>query len=309
MHVQDEQLSFLGFLDQPHQRRTRVDEGEEGISAFQFEPPASLPAVSDKWVLASNLQKAIRRGLSDVAIPTAIKLVGIDASYFWRRLLVIGYEDVGFGDVHLCASLLGTFRRAALHRRLGVEKVAAYFTDRLCSAVKSRALCDAIAMLEFSVKRHEYEEHCLALAAEELVESACNPTCPPLDRVAALRHLCGYRRWANGRYETATRAQPDLLRRVAAQCKLSETESLLFLSGQNVSESLNISIPLVAQMLRDSAGRVIGHDRSSGLRVSTASNSVRWIDIRGGASIALPSCWVAPPAYSVSFPNDQASIR
>ena len=155
--MQDEQLSFLGFLDQPNQRRTRVDDCEEGISAFQFESAGPLPAVSDKWVLASNLQKAIRRGLKDVAISTAIKLVGMDAAYFWRRLLVIGYEDVGFGDLPLCASLLGTFRRTALHRRLGVEKVAGYFADRLCSAVKSRALCDAIAMLEFSVKLHKYE--------------------------------------------------------------------------------------------------------------------------------------------------------
>ena len=257
MHVQDEQLSFLGFLDQPNQRRTRVDDCEEGISAFQFESAGPLPAVSDKWVLASNLQKAIRRGLKDVAISTAIKLVGMDAAYFWRRLLVIGYEDVGFGDLPLCASLLGTFRRTALHRRLGVEKVAGYFADRLCSAVKSRALCDAIAMLEFSVKLRHYEEHGFTLSAEELVDSACNAACPPMDRVAALRHLCGYRRWANGRYQTATRAQPDLLRRVAEQCKLSDTESLLFLSGQNVSESLNIPIPLVAQMLRASAEQVL----------------------------------------------------
>jgi hypothetical protein len=72
------------------------------------------------------------------------------------------------------------------------------------------------------------------------------------------------------------------LRRVAEQCKLSETESLLFLSGQNVSESLNIPIPLAAQMLRDSTEQLVERQNEQrfagidGIQFCALDRHTRW---------------------------------
>lgn len=221
------------------------------IAAFQLSiAPEDVPATADKWLLASNLQKAIRRGLTRSAVATATKLLTVDAPYVWRRLLVIAYEDVGFGDLQLCFDLLKTFRREALHRDIGPDRVAAYFADRLSQALKSRALCDGIAMLEFSVKRGQHERRCIRLTDDQLIAMACSADTPVMIRVAALRHICGYREVVNGSYRTGIPARPELMREVARRVELSEMTTTLFLSGQGVSESLNIPLPMVSQMVR-----------------------------------------------------------
>lgn len=211
-----------------------------------------IPATADRWLLASNMQKAIRRRLEHTAVGTANRLVEVDSRYFWRRLLVIAYEDVGYGDIGLCHTVLKTFRREALHRELGPENVARYFARELARARKSRSLCDALASLEFSTRRSDYERPYFRMGDEQLLFAACNAGAPVLYRVAALRHVCGYREFAGGTYRTLAPARSDLMREVCRHLELSEMETTLFLSGQSVSEGMNIALPLVAQMVDDS---------------------------------------------------------
>lgn len=222
----------------------------ERITAYRPQVEAKhVPTTTDRWLLASNLQKAIRRGLTEAAVGTATKLLAVDERYFWRRLLVIGYEDIGFGDIGLCHDLLKTFRREALCRQLGAERVAGYFASALANARKSRALCDTIAMLEFNVRLGEYERPCFALTDEQLVDVICSDG-PLMTRVAALRHICGYRENAGGSYRTLAPARPELMREACRVLDLTDIEITLFLSGQSTSESLNIGLPLVAQLAR-----------------------------------------------------------
>jgi hypothetical protein len=54
---------------------------------------------SDKWLLASHLQKSIRRGWADEAQWAAGELHQVDRSYLAYRLSVIAVEDVAAGDV------------------------------------------------------------------------------------------------------------------------------------------------------------------------------------------------------------------
>ncbi|CAG4883727.1 protein of unknown function [Georgfuchsia toluolica] len=209
-----------------------------------------IPITVDKWVLASNLQKSIRRGLEATAEATAMRLLAVDARYFWRRLLVIGYEDIGLADVNLCHDLLKTFRREALHRQLGPERVAAYFASELARACKSRSLCDAIAALEFSVHRGGHERQCFGLTNEQLLTTACDANAPVIERVAALRHVSGYGSFSKGMYRTDVPANKELMREIACRVELSEVETTLFLSGNGISEGMNIPLPLVSQLHR-----------------------------------------------------------
>lgn len=239
-------MSHTAQHEQPNNSPSLV----ERITAYRPHIEAEqIPASTDRWLLASNLQKAIRRGLTDTAVGTASKLLSVDPRYFWRRLLVIAYEDVSFGNIPLCHDLLKTFRREALCRQLGADRVGAYFASALANARKSRTLCDAIAMLEFNVRLGEFETYCFALTDTQLVDVACGEV-PLMNRVAALRHICGYRENAYGSYRAITPARPELMREVCQVLDLTDIEATLFLSGQSTSESLNIALPLVAQLVR-----------------------------------------------------------
>ena len=233
--------------------------GTRHIAALTDKIAAYVPEVKaahvpirafDKWVLSSNLQKSIRRGLAQVAIGTATRLLALDARYFWRRLLVIAYEDVGFANVGLCHDLLKFFRREAAHAQLGADRVAAYFVDTLCQSLKSRTLCDVIAMLEFNVRLGEYEKPWFGLSDDLLLDAICQQSELPITRIAALRHVCGYIENSKGVYRSITPARPELMKEVCRRLELTEMETTLFISGQSVSDSLNIPIPLVAQLAR-----------------------------------------------------------
>lgn len=237
----------------PTQPNTNSTSPIEQIAAFQpVAEPEHIPLTSDRWILASNLQKSIRRGLVDVSLGTTSKLLTVDARYFWRRLMVIAYEDIGYGDIQLCHDLLKTFRRDALHRDQGPERVAQYFAHRLATARKSRSLCDALAMLEFCVRRGVYERQYAVRTDDEIIAAICDSSMPPIDRIAALRQVCGYGVVAGGWYKTLSKARPDLMREICSRLALPEMEATLFRSGQNVAESLNIPIPLISYMLRSS---------------------------------------------------------
>jgi len=75
---------------------------------------------------------------------------------------------------------------------------------------------------------------------------------PIMDRMAALRHICGYGLFSGGQYRTQVKANPALMLAVCSRLGLSEVETTLFRSGQSVAESLNIPIPVISQMVTSS---------------------------------------------------------
>ena len=102
--------------------------------------PAPNPKL--KWLYSSALQKAIRRGHSEIAAMCAASLSAIDPGYCWRRLPIIALEDVGFGNKIACALVLEAAKSAAFRRKLGERQVLFFLLDELCTSVKDRSLCD-----------------------------------------------------------------------------------------------------------------------------------------------------------------------
>jgi hypothetical protein len=78
------------------------------------------PVKEDKWLLASHLQKAVRRGLREEAAWAAGHLHQVDRAYLAYRLSVIALEDVAAGDPRQVASLVGQTPWGA--KRFGVNK-------------------------------------------------------------------------------------------------------------------------------------------------------------------------------------------
>jgi hypothetical protein len=77
------------------------------LSTLAPAPPleAVEPLPCDRWLAASTLQKAIRRGDALTAGRAVRTLYRHDPRSAWRRLLIIAYEDIGIGALDIVISM------------------------------------------------------------------------------------------------------------------------------------------------------------------------------------------------------------
>ena len=110
----------------------------------------SLKDPNSKWKVSSALQKSIRRGLPERASHYAQALInGGQSDYFWRRIPVIALEDVGPGDLSLCAITLALSRFSALRKPYNEAVLADYLVTEMAKAVKSRSYTDLMCSWTF----------------------------------------------------------------------------------------------------------------------------------------------------------------
>lgn len=108
------------------------------------DPPAAPASPSpfllpDPYLLASTVQKAVRRGDLEVARRAAHQLHGLDRQRLWRRLAVTALEDIGIGDVDAVARVMAIASVPATRRLFGDDLAALDAALALaCSAVKDR---------------------------------------------------------------------------------------------------------------------------------------------------------------------------
>lgn len=113
----------------------------------------SLKNPDRKWRVSSALQKCIRRGHTDLADRYAQALINSgEGGYFWTRLPVIAFEDIGLGDPYLCALVLALSRYKKLRQQWDEGLLASFLCVRLAAAVKNRTLCDLACSIEFTRK-------------------------------------------------------------------------------------------------------------------------------------------------------------
>jgi hypothetical protein len=95
--------------------------------------------IGDPWLLASCLQKAIRRDEPLLARRAAQQLLRLDPQRLWRRILTIALEDIGIGDIAVAAQLVGLSGLPQARRLFGgAERALDFAVLQACSAVKDR---------------------------------------------------------------------------------------------------------------------------------------------------------------------------
>lgn len=115
-------------------------------SAVAVTPDVMAQGV-DRWVLASLLQKAIRRGQCELALGASLKLLEIDPSRLWRRLMTVALEDVGVGDLDVALDLVAVSALPVARRLLGGSRASLEILIPLaCRAIKDRT-ADHLASL------------------------------------------------------------------------------------------------------------------------------------------------------------------
>lgn len=151
----------------------------------------NLPLLpGDKWLLASGLQKAIRRGEVDKAGEFAFSLWYQDRRMFWRRLHVAALEDLGPAAPDVVAQVLVAHEASAWRRKAGDRQVAIHLARTLARALKSR-FCDELYMY-LEAGSHLHERKLLRSAGpSQLAGVLANPDEGLTARALALWMLCG----------------------------------------------------------------------------------------------------------------------
>lgn len=116
--------------------RDRQDRAE---AVSDLTSPAPF-AHADPYLLASAMQKAIRRSDLTTARRSGHQLYALDRQRLWRRLAVVALEDIGMADIAAVAELIAISALTEARRSLNGDAFALDHALTLaCSAIKDRS--------------------------------------------------------------------------------------------------------------------------------------------------------------------------
>lgn len=94
---------------------------------------------SDKWLLASCLQKGIRRGHEHISLNAAAYLYQLDKRMLQRRLLVTAFEDIGIANNRAVAQATLICTHSKIRKTLGEFKSYLFAVSIMARSAKCRA--------------------------------------------------------------------------------------------------------------------------------------------------------------------------
>ncbi|UJJ57095.1 hypothetical protein [Rhodanobacter denitrificans] len=238
------EIPSLRFLEKSLIQRL----AEELPGSFRPSPHQSFQ--SDRWLLASSLQKCIRRGLLEDAADIAIALFSADKEYAWRRLRVIAVEDIGLGDIHLVATVIAVAGKRRVRDSLDDLQLFVWLVQSLAAAMKDRTACDLLCWSEFSPQVANARAKLLKLPLrwEPLALDDCAPM---WQRMTALQLLAGFSVRTHAGYRMLSRVNSEAVRRVVEALQLPPKVAFATLKGSG-TELLNVALPF-AYLLREAA--------------------------------------------------------
>lgn len=181
----------------------------------QFDPPPyEYPPLRGQWIALSVLQKAIRRGDALQALRAASYLHRLDYRILWRRLVVIGWEDIGLGNPDLCFTTTAAAGSKRWREANGGDwAYAAYLTTAMCRSIKDRTTDDLmmIALHDplYETQRNAYYD----LQFGSLLEIVHNTDARLATRIIAAWYLAGTQSYS---FEGLRRRKGDVQRYFAS---------------------------------------------------------------------------------------------
>jgi MgsA AAA+ ATPase C terminal len=156
----------------------------DAIAEFQSSPCITLTI--SPWVAMSLMQKAIRRGRTDLALQAAATLLHASPERLWRRLGCIAVEDVGVADLDIVAVVTTALAGKRCRENLGGEwHVASCIVSRMVQAPKCRAADDLLLAAE---NHPDFEDTRLAFAfrsTDDLIQIVTGADPLPIRALAA----------------------------------------------------------------------------------------------------------------------------
>lgn len=160
------------------------------VAARPTIPPIE-PLPISIWQAMSLLQKAVRRGRTDLALPAASTLLLASPDRLWRRLGTIAFEDIGVADLDtlglVTAALGGKRARAALG---GEWPVASLLVEVMCASPKCRSADDLLMVIERHPELAKSRSRLAEPSIHQLRRFVLSPA-PLPERALALWHVLG----------------------------------------------------------------------------------------------------------------------
>lgn len=149
----------------------------------------------DQWLLASALQKAIRRGEEETALRVGYALWQIDRSRFYRRLHIVSLEDVGVADTDALIKTLTATAQPYWRKRMGDARVGLYLVRLLCRSVKTRMADALFIQAERSPAHAALRLELVKASDDELMGMIANEAASLTERALALWFLGGTKKY------------------------------------------------------------------------------------------------------------------
>jgi len=127
---------------------------------------------TDRWLLASCLQKAIRRGHGRIALSSAVNLYQLDKRMLQRRLLVTAYEDIGMGDLKALAYVTHICTDTLFRKSVGELKSYLYAASLLAGSHKCRATDQLYMICNHAEEGQEIREAINELSIRDIMRCA-----------------------------------------------------------------------------------------------------------------------------------------
>ena len=169
-----------------------LDQCDSEIVASARARPELLAALPrNRWLLASLLQKAVRRGRADYSAAASTVLVEMVPQYLARRLPVIAYEEIGVADPSLLLWVKQAARQLTYLPIGDRRSFAALIAVRMAQSTKSRTACDIVSIIESSPDTTVEAEDLVDGNLGDWVATVANRQAPLLRRAIALRFALG----------------------------------------------------------------------------------------------------------------------
>ena len=157
-------------------------------------PPSDMPG--DRWILLSALQKAVRRGETNIALSAAFTLLASDRAALFRRLPVIVLEDVGVGALNCTTGVIAASTNAAWRKSVGGDAhVLHALVSWVCRVPKCRAADNAILAGKDHPVFEGERERIGGMGTGQLVDVVADSSQPTTTRVMAAWRLAGTDRY------------------------------------------------------------------------------------------------------------------
>lgn len=114
------------------------EQAADMIASADADKPSAM--LTDKWIVSSALQKAIRRSEVETAQRAALGFYQLAGADIWRRFLIIASEDVGGASVETMALTAAVCHEAAWRKRQGEpERLVLWLAKLLAESPKDRS--------------------------------------------------------------------------------------------------------------------------------------------------------------------------
>ncbi len=155
------------------------------------------PMRGDQWLLASALQKSIRRGEEEMALRVGYALWQIDRPRFWRRLHITALEDCGVADTDALIKTLTVTAQPYWRKRMGDARIGLYLVRLLCRSVKTRMADALFIQAERSPAYAALRLELVKASDDDLMGMIADEAAPLIERALALWFLGGTQKYSS----------------------------------------------------------------------------------------------------------------